>query len=43
MPPGCMTRGKVAVSSKILNKIGQLSENEFAIMREHSTLALRHT
>ena len=33
--------GKVAVSRKILNKIGQLSEKEFAIMREHSTLALR--
>ncbi len=33
--------GKVAVSRKILNKVGQLSEKEFAIMREHCTLALR--
>ena len=33
--------GKISVSRKILNKIGKLSADEFAIMKQHSTLALR--
>jgi len=33
--------GKVAVSRKILNKIGKLTDTEFAIMKQHSTIALK--
>jgi HD-GYP domain-containing protein (c-di-GMP phosphodiesterase class II) len=33
--------GKVAVSSKILNKLGRLTEDEFKVMREHSLVATR--
>ncbi|MCE5315252.1 MAG: HD domain-containing phosphohydrolase [Armatimonadota bacterium] len=33
--------GKIAVSRKILNKLGKLTEGEFAIMKQHSTIALR--
>ncbi|MHB9035188.1 MAG: HD-GYP domain-containing protein [Armatimonadota bacterium] len=33
--------GKVAVSRKILNKLGKLTQDEFAIMKQHSTIALR--
>lgn len=33
--------GKVAVSRKILNKLGKLTEEEFAIMKKHSTVAIR--
>lgn len=33
--------GKVAVSSKILNKLGRLTEEEFKIMRQHSLVATR--
>lgn len=33
--------GKIAVSSKILNKLGKLTEAEFAIMKRHSTIAIR--
>ncbi len=31
--------GKVAVSSRILNKLGRLTEEEFSIMRQHSVIA----
>lgn len=33
--------GKVAVSRKILNKIGKLTDAEFAIMKQHSLTAIR--
>ncbi|MCL5102669.1 MAG: HD-GYP domain-containing protein [Armatimonadetes bacterium] len=33
--------GKVAVSRKILNKLGKLTEDEFAVMKRHSTVAIR--
>ncbi len=33
--------GKVAVSSKILNKLGRLTEDEFKVMREHSLVAAK--
>ncbi|HOM72201.1 MAG TPA: HD domain-containing phosphohydrolase [Armatimonadota bacterium] len=33
--------GKVAVSSRILNKLGRLTEEEFRIMRQHSLVATR--
>lgn len=33
--------GKVAVSRKILNKLGRLTEQEFAVMKRHSTIAIR--
>jgi len=33
--------GKVAVSSKILNKLGRLTEEEFKVMRQHSLVATR--
>jgi len=33
--------GKVAVSRKILNKLGKLTDEEFAVMKMHSTLAIR--
>ncbi len=33
--------GKVAVSRKILNKLGTLTDEEFAIMKQHSTIAIR--
>jgi len=33
--------GKVAVSRKLLNKIGKLTDEEFAVMRRHATVALR--
>ncbi|MCX6345599.1 MAG: HD-GYP domain-containing protein [Armatimonadetes bacterium] len=32
--------GKVAISRKILNKIGKLTEAEFSIMKLHSTIAI---
>lgn len=33
--------GKVAVSSRIINKLGRLSDEEFKIMRSHSIVASR--
>ncbi|MCE5322173.1 HD domain-containing protein [bacterium] len=33
--------GKVAISRKIINKIGKLNNDEFAIMKQHSTIAIR--
>lgn len=33
--------GKVAVSRKILNKLGRLTDEEFAVMKRHSTIAIR--
>ncbi len=33
--------GKIAISRKILNKLGKLTEAEFEIMKRHSTIALR--
>ncbi|MBI2843064.1 MAG: HD-GYP domain-containing protein [Armatimonadetes bacterium] len=33
--------GKVAISSKILNKLGQLTEEEVQVMRQHSLIAAR--
>ena len=33
--------GKVAISRKILNKLGKLTDEEFAIMKQHSTIAIR--
>jgi len=33
--------GKVAISRKIINKLGKLTDGEFAIMKQHSTIALR--
>lgn len=33
--------GKVAISRRILNKIGKLTEEEFEVMKRHSTIALR--
>jgi HD-GYP domain-containing protein (c-di-GMP phosphodiesterase class II) len=33
--------GKVAVSSRILNKLGRLTDDEFKIMREHSLVATK--
>ncbi len=33
--------GKVAVSRKILNKLGTLTDEEFAIMKQHSVIAIR--
>lgn len=33
--------GKVAISRKILNKLGKLTPEEFAVMRRHSTIAIR--
>ncbi|OFX17754.1 MAG: hypothetical protein A2Z18_01855 [Armatimonadetes bacterium RBG_16_58_9] len=33
--------GKVAISRKILNKLGKLTNEEFAIMKQHSTMAIR--
>lgn len=33
--------GKVAISSRILNKLGKLTEDEFAVMKRHSTIAIR--
>ncbi len=33
--------GKVAISRKILNKLGKLTEDEFAVMKQHSTIAIR--
>ena len=33
--------GKVAISERILNKLGRLTEEEFAIMRQHSIVATR--
>lgn len=32
--------GKIAISRRILNKLGSLSEEEFAIMKQHSTTAI---
>lgn len=33
--------GKVAISSKILNKLGRLTDEEFTVMRQHSLIATR--
>jgi HD-GYP domain-containing protein (c-di-GMP phosphodiesterase class II) len=33
--------GKVAVSRRLLNKIGKLTDEEFTVMRRHATIALR--
>jgi len=33
--------GKVAISRKILNKLGRLTEDEFEIMKQHSSLSIR--
>jgi len=33
--------GKVAISRKILNKLGKLTDAEFAIMKQHSLTAIR--
>jgi HD-GYP domain-containing protein (c-di-GMP phosphodiesterase class II) len=33
--------GKVAISGRILNKLGRLTEQEFRIMRQHSLVATR--
>lgn len=33
--------GKVAISRRILNKLGKLSDEEFAVMKRHSTIAIR--
>jgi HD-GYP domain-containing protein (c-di-GMP phosphodiesterase class II) len=33
--------GKIAISRKILNKLGKLTEAEFEIMKRHSTIAIR--
>lgn len=33
--------GKVAISRRILNKLGKLTDDEFAIMKQHSTIAIR--
>lgn len=33
--------GKVAISRKLLNKLGRLTQEEFAVMKRHSTLAIR--
>jgi HD-GYP domain-containing protein (c-di-GMP phosphodiesterase class II) len=33
--------GKVAISSRILNKLGRLTDEEFKIMRQHSLVATR--
>lgn len=33
--------GKVAISRKILNKLGKLTEQEFSVMKQHSTIGLR--
>lgn len=33
--------GKVAISRKILNKLGKLTEEEFNVMKRHSTVAIR--
>jgi HD-GYP domain-containing protein (c-di-GMP phosphodiesterase class II) len=33
--------GKVAISRRILNKLGKLTEDEFAVMKRHSTIAIR--
>ena len=33
--------GKIAISRKIINKLGKLTEAEFAIMKQHSTIAIR--
>lgn len=33
--------GKVAISRRILNKLGKLTDDEFAVMKRHSTIAMR--
>ncbi len=33
--------GKVAISRRILNKLGKLTDDEFAVMKRHSTIAVR--
>ncbi len=33
--------GKVAISRRILNKLGKLTDDEFAVMKRHSTIAIR--
>lgn len=33
--------GKVAISRRILNKLGKLTDEEFAVMKRHSTIAIR--
>lgn len=33
--------GKVAISRKILNKLGKLTDDEFEVMKQHSALSIR--
>lgn len=33
--------GKVAISRRILNKLGKLTDEEFSVMKRHSTIAIR--
>jgi len=33
--------GKVAISRKILNKLGKLTDEEFTVMKRHSTIAIK--
>ena len=33
--------GKVSISRKILNKLGKLTNEEFEVMKQHSTMAIR--
>ena len=33
--------GKVAISRRILNKLGKLTDEEFLVMKRHSTIAIR--
>ena len=33
--------GKIAISRKIIHKLGKLTDEEFAIMKQHSTIAIR--
>lgn len=33
--------GKIAISRKILNKLGKLTPDEFEIMKQHSTISIR--
>lgn len=33
--------GKVAISRRILNKLGKLTDDEFTVMKRHSTIAIR--
>ena len=35
--------GKIAISRKILNKLGKLTPDEFQIMKRHSTISMRNS